>query len=157
MNNFESKGAKRSVNVRATNLGKMCFNNISLDVNRRQSKICSLHTYGVLWIHWSVANCKGAIWIIWNGRWSSKCTFLCLLGKKENWSTAWSFFVMKGWNFYKAAIFVCTLEIWSQIFATYHQSFSALKKFGSARAQPENFALILRFWKALHLLKYNDF
>ena len=50
MDNFESKGAKRSVNFRATNLGKGFFKNILLNVNRRPPKIRSLHTYGVVWI-----------------------------------------------------------------------------------------------------------
>ena len=32
--------------------------NASLNVNRRQSKIRSLHKYGVLWIHWCVVYCN---------------------------------------------------------------------------------------------------
>ena len=58
MTNFDSKGTKWSANVKATNLSKMFFKNASLNVNRRQSKIRSLHTYGVLWIHWCVVYCK---------------------------------------------------------------------------------------------------
>ena len=54
---IDTKGAKRSVNVRATNLCKGFFKNVLLDVNRRPPKMRSLHTYGVVWIHWCVVNC----------------------------------------------------------------------------------------------------
>ena len=31
-------------------------------MNRKQTKIRSLHTHGVLWIHWCVANCSNTFW-----------------------------------------------------------------------------------------------
>ena len=55
---FESKCTKRSVNIWATNVYKVFFKNISFNLNRRPSKIRSLHTCGVLWIHWCVVNCR---------------------------------------------------------------------------------------------------
>ena len=56
---MDSKGTKRSVNVRDINLGKVIFKNIPLNVNKRPSKIRSLHTYGygVHWIHIDVFLC----------------------------------------------------------------------------------------------------
>ena len=55
--NFESKCTKSSVNVWATTISKVCFKTILLNGCRRASNICSSHMYGVLWIHWCVANC----------------------------------------------------------------------------------------------------
>ena len=51
MKNLDSKGTKRSANVRATGLFKVSFKNISFRENGRPAKKPSLHTYGVLWIH----------------------------------------------------------------------------------------------------------
>ena len=56
LTNFESNDTKRSMNISATNLSKMFFKNIFSNVSRRSSKIRSLHSYVVLWIHWRVAN-----------------------------------------------------------------------------------------------------
>jgi len=53
--NLDSKGTKISVNIGATNFINVSFKNISFSMNRRQSKIRSLHMYS--WIHWCVANC----------------------------------------------------------------------------------------------------
>ena len=63
LTNFDSKGTKWSANVRATNLMKMFFIHASFNVNRRQSKIRSLHRYEVLWIHWCVVYCSSVILI----------------------------------------------------------------------------------------------
>ena len=51
MNNLDSKGTIRSVNVRATNIFKVSFKNVSSNENGRTVKIHSLYMYVVLWIH----------------------------------------------------------------------------------------------------------
>ena len=45
MTKLDSKGAKRSLNVRATNFYKIFFKNVLLYMNGGLSKMCSLHTY----------------------------------------------------------------------------------------------------------------
>ena len=45
LTNLGTKGAKRSVNLLATNFYKSFFKNILLHMNNRLSKTCSVHTY----------------------------------------------------------------------------------------------------------------
>ena len=47
LNNLDSKGAKRSVKIWATNFYKSFFKNVVFHMNVRRSKIRSVHTYGV--------------------------------------------------------------------------------------------------------------
>ena len=65
---------------------RLFVKNTSLNVNRRQSKIRSLHMYWVLWIHWCVVYCNVECELLWRAVHSVRkgwkiFFFFCILSK----------------------------------------------------------------------------
>ena len=66
LSNWDSKGANRSVMNRATNFKKTFSKNILFNVNRRPSKIRSLHLYDTPWMLYFERYCRKTYYVIEN-------------------------------------------------------------------------------------------